>query len=511
MFRAFIWSSRQVLVCWSACYSQTLTAIVAVALFLAASSDAQEKRTSSINSDAINRPNVVIILADDLGWGSVGCYGADPSMIRTPNIDRLAREGRQFTDASCPSSVCTPTRYGLLTGRYCWRTSLKQGTLSPTDPLLLDVDRVNLASLLKQKGYATAAIGKWHLGYGVKQSEFTGALRPGPLQLGFDYHFGVPQNHGDFIGAYVENEAVFGLRSSKLQPTDAKNDNGKPLMGLDAPQRVYEETTQTLTDHAVEWINRQDPAKPFFLYFTPVAVHAPVTPSSDLQGSSSVGPFGDWIHDLDRSVGQLLDVLDRRRMAENTVVLFTSDNGGVNEPTQKRPESVAIERGLRPNGPLRHGKTSVYEGGFRVPYLVRWPGHVPPNSRSNEMISLVDTLATVAAMLDTPLPSLELAAGDSFDVLPAWLDQPHEPLRSSMITHSNDGTFAVRQGPWKYIEGKPAEPPKNGKKPQPQLYHLSDDLGETQDLIKQQPEVAAQLQQLLDESRRNSGTRRREP
>jgi arylsulfatase A-like enzyme len=456
----------------------------------------------------------VLILADDLGWGSLGCYGADPALVRTPRLDRLAAEGRRFTDASTTSSVCSPTRYSLLTGRYCWRTSLKREVLNPSAPLHIETERLNLASMLKRQGYRTAAIGKWHLGYGAGKTDYTQALRPGPLDIGFDYHFGVPSNHGDMTGIYVENDRVLGLRSSVLLTSDAKNAKGISGLGLDAPQRVDDEVMPTLTNKAVGWLEQQDAAQPFFLYYTPVAVHEPVTPSSETRGTSKAGSFGDWIHELDASVGRVLDALDRKGLAQNTLVLFTSDNGGVNEPTQQRPETDAIRAGFKPNGPLRGGKVSVYEGGFRVPYLLRWPGHVAAGTVCNEMISVADVLATLAAIVGEPLPPADRAAEDSYDVLSAWLGRESPgPLRPDMILHSCHGNFAIRQGPWKYIEGKsPADLPERilkiqNKQFQPQLYNLADDPQEQHSLFAEQPAVAERLQSLLDKQRQAGHSR----
>jgi arylsulfatase A-like enzyme len=264
---------------------------------------------------AARKPNIVLILADDFGYGSAGCYGADRDLVRTPNIDRLAREGRRFTDASTPSSVCSPTRYGVLTGRYCWRTSLKHKVLHANDPMLIKTSRTTVASLLQRHGYATAAVGKWHLGYGsTKPVDFTITLRPGPQDVGFDYHFGVPSNHGDFTGVFVDGEMVAGLRSTKRKPF-GESYYGCPFLGLDAPQRDDPAVMETITDKAVAWIEEQGRDKPFFLSFTPVAVHEPVTPSRHTKGSSKVGPYGDWIHELDRSVGRILDTLDKQQVA----------------------------------------------------------------------------------------------------------------------------------------------------------------------------------------------------
>ena len=404
---------------------------------------------SSLAAEGGRRPNIVIILADDLGYGSVGCFGADGKLVRTPNIDRLAHEGRRFTDANTTSSVCTPTRYSILTGRYCWRTSLKYETLNTFAPLLIEPNRFNMASMLKAKGYHTAAIGKWHLGYGRAENDpkyrvdYTAELTPGPLELGFDYHFSVPQNHGDVTGVFVENHFVFGLRSGKI-PAGMKlpgpvpdDENFAPTyqreiqpgraitpLEIDAPRRVDDRVMPELTDQAVHWIEQQKAGTPFFLYFAPVAVHEPVTPSRDTKGTSSAGLFGDWIHELDRTVGRVLEALDHQGLAQDTLVIFTSDNGGVFEPANKtRPESVAVQDGLAVNGQWRGGKTHVFEGGFKVPFVARWPGRIPAGTESGETISLVDLLATTAAVIGEKLPPADQAAEDSYNILPALLGE----------------------------------------------------------------------------------------
>lgn len=452
-------------------------------------------------------PNIVIILADDLGYGSVGCYGAPANLVRTPNIDRLAREGRRFTDANTPSSVCTPTRYALLTGRYCWRTWLKHEVASVFSPLLIEPGRLNLASMLKKHGYETAAIGKWHLGYGTgPRTDYTKELRPGPLEIGFDYHFAVPSNHGDVTGVYVENHWVFGLRSDKLNPAGVgRNFNNRPYLGLDAPQRVDEEVMPTLTARAVQWIEQRSGDRPFFLYFTPVAVHRPITPSAETKGTSAAGPYGDWIHELDLSVGRVLDALDRKGFTPNTLVIFTSDNGGVNKPTLPGDETNALKAGLAICGPFRGGKHDVWEGGFRVPFIVRWPGHVPAGTVCDEMMSLTDVLATVAAIVGEELPPPDVAAEDSYNMLPAWLDRPYAaPIRPDMIVHSADGNFAIRRGPWKWIEGgyhpdtRPGALRLRADQFHPQLYHLREDIAETRDVAAEHPEIVKELSELLN-------------
>jgi arylsulfatase A-like enzyme len=458
------------------------------------------------------RPNIVFILADDFGYGSLNCNGADQKLIRTPNMDRIAKEGIRFTDANTPSSVCSPSRYAVLTGRYCWRTSLQYEVLPTNAPLHIEMTRVTMSSLLKQEGYSTAAIGKWHLGYGTGKTNFTNELTPGPLELGFDYHFGVPQNHGDASGVFVENHSVFGLRSKEIKPI-GNNPYGRPFMGIDAPQRVDTEVMDVLTDHAADWIGKQSAEKPFFLYFTPVAVHEPVTPSARRKGSSAAGAYGDWIHDLDDSVGRVLKALDDGKFTGNTLVILSSDNGGVFMTAGDRAEAVAYRAGLHVNGEWRGGKHGIYQGGFRVPFLARWPGKIAPNTTSAETINLVDMLATVAAVVEKPIPVGPEGAADSHNALPALLGKKLTgPVRSSMISHSADGVFAIRQGEWKYVEGKAAKPEKlipaarKGEVAQ-QLYNLRDDPKEQKNLIDDRRDVAAKLADLLSTQRAKGSSR----
>jgi arylsulfatase A len=469
-------------------------------------------------------PNIVIILSDDLGYGSVSCYGADPKLVRTPNIDRLAREGRRFTDGNTTSSVCSPTRYSLLTGRYCWRTSLSNEVLNVFAPLHIETNRLNLASLLRRHGYHTAAVGKWHLGYGTaERTDYNGLLAPGPLELGFEYHFGVPSNHGDVTGVFVENHFVYGLRSGKIPsglkiPAPVADDDnyaptykpfagGRPSTPIDAPRRVDDRVMPVLTDKAVAWLEQQKSGTPFFLYYTPVAVHNPVTPSAKTRGSSSAGPYGDWIHELDVSVGRVLDTLDKLKLADNTLVIFTSDNGGSGQmseiQTMRVPNEqvIAMKAGLDLNKPWRGRKHSVYQGGFRVPFIVRWPGHVPVGTTCDETISVVDMLATISALMGDQLPPATQAAEDSYNVLPAFVGQNYTaPLRPFLIVHSADGVFGIRQGPWKWIEGvsSKTQPPKiRSEEFKPQLYNLQDDPKESKDVLPQHPEVAKRLAALL--------------
>ncbi len=488
---------------------------------------------SSLAARAADRPNIIVILSDDYGYGSAGCYGANPALVKTPNIDRLAKEGRRFTDGNTASSVCSPTRYSLMTGRYCWRTSLKHEVLSTFAPLHIEPTRLNMASLLKKHGYATAAVGKWHLGYGTAddspkwRTDYTAELSPGPLDIGFDYHFGVPSNHGDLTGVFVENRFVYGLRSGKIPAAmkiagpvpdddnfkatytgeDMENGKGKTPLALDAPRRKNERVMATLTDKATTWIGQQPKDKPFFLYFTPVAVHNPITPDKDLAGKSAAGLFGDWIHELDRSVGRILDTLDKLGVAKDTLVIFTSDNGGVFKPARDSVQTSAFKAGLLVNGALRGGKHDVWEGGFKVPFLVRWPGKAAAGSVCKEMISVADILATTAAIVGEDLPPASQAAEDSRNFLPAILGDAAKPIREDMIVHSSDGVFAIRKGPWKWIEGIPVDDLKPGAKKlnaeqyRPQLYDTKNDPAETKDVSAAHPEIVKELAALLNRYR----------
>lgn len=458
--------------------------------------------------NAAERPNIVVILADDLGYGSVGCYGADKRLVQTPSIDQLAREGRRFTDASAPSSVCSPTRYALLTGRYCWRSRLNDGEVLGTfEPLLIEPDRPTLASLLKKHGYRTGFIGKWHLGYGTDDRvDYTKELKPGPLELGFDYQFAIPQNHNDSTRVFVENHKVFGLRSGRLTPAERN-------LGLDAPQREDAKTMEQLTDRAVAWLEKQSDDKPFFLYFAPVAVHELVTPSADAQGTSKAGPYGDFIHDLDRSVERIRTALDQLKVTDETLVIFTSDNGGVvAQKSKSGSQKTAIDAGLAINGPWRGGKHDIWEGGFRVPFIVRWPGRVSAGTTCGEMINLVDLFATLAAVVGEPLPEPNEAAPDSYNILPAITGEPHpKPIRPQMILHSASGIYAIRQGPWKWIEGRPfrnvGENHRRHDQFRAQLFNLQVDPGETADVSRQHPAVARRLSKLLNEQRDGGASR----
>ncbi len=463
---------------------------------------------SSFDRKRSDSPNVVVVLADDLGYGSVGCYGADSALVRTPEIDKLAKAGVRFTDACTPSSVCSPTRYGLLMGRYPWRTRLKHGVINVGDPLLPDPNRKSLARWLKEKGYQTAAIGKWHLGYGTKKKkpqDWTGVLIPGALEMGFDYHFAVPQNHGDITGVYVENDRIYGLESNKVYPY-SRSYYGKPYFGFDAPQRDNKQVMKDLTDRAVDWLKKQNNEKPFFLYFTPVAVHHPITPSDTMRGESDCGPYGDFIQDLDMSIGRICQTLASMGVIDNTLVIVTSDNGGDIPTQQERPECVAQDLGLEINGSLRGDKHTIWEGGVRVPFVVWWPKKIPQGMVSSSMINLTDVFATIAELIEgKPLNESGVAA-DSVSFCEALLhpNRRSNTGRKEMVVTNAQGIFAVRQGPWKYVEGRLPDSWKrnrqstyNGQAVR-QLYHIVHDPKEENNVVEAHPTVAENMQRLLD-------------
>ena len=344
---------------------------------------------------AASKPNIVVILSDDFGYGSLRCYGG-PAELKTPHLDRLATEGRKFTHAYAPGSVCSPTRYGLLTGRYFWRTSRKDGgTLPSGSPLHIEPTRLTLASLCKGQGYATAAVGKWHLGMGrgglKKTSDWSVEIKPGPREVGFDYFFGLVSNPGSGPHNFVENHHVLDCIPGEAVIISGEK-KGAATSGL-SKQWQEDHIMENLTGKAVEFVE-QHAHEPFFLYFAPNAVHNPIAPNPKFKGSK-FGAYGDFIEELDWSVGQVLGALERLKLADNTLVIFTSDNGG--ESGKGHEEiATALDAGLAINGKLRGAKSEIWEGGFREPFLVRWPGRVPAGTVSEQVICLTDVLATIA-------------------------------------------------------------------------------------------------------------------
>lgn len=455
---------------------------------------------------AEQRPNIVIIMADDLGYGDLRCYGA--TKIQTPNIDALANQGMMFRDAHAAASVCSPSRYGLMTGRLPWRLHRKGNGYR------LESDRMTLASLVKLHGYRSAAIGKWHLGYGKNWEH---PLSPGPLEAGFHYHFGVPTNHNDQYRAFVENHDFVGLVPGEKLRVVA----GQPFPSGLAKPRVEDQVDSDLTAKAIEFI-RENAGQPFFLYFTPCAPHTHITPAAPFRGTSQAGLLGDYVQELDFHVGEIIDTLDELSIADNTLLVFTSDNG--NSPkdfkgTQNVELNLAVDShdirdrfktakqdaralGHLTNGPWHDGKGTPYEGGHRVPFIVRWPGKIKPRSESTQLLCLTDMMATLAEILDSELP--EDAGEDSFSIVPALLGtDPNTPLREIAFIQGDtkDNAIAIRSGDWKMIAST-----SDGKKVH-ELFDLSQDKAETENLASQNPEVVQRLSSALAKARAEGRTR----
>ena len=393
-------------------------------------------------------PNIVIILADDLGYGDLRSYNAG-SRIPTPHLDRLAVEGMRFTDAHAPSALCTPTRYGLLTGRYAWRTRLKKGVLNGYSPLLIEPGRLTLASLLKGRGYATAAIGKWHLGLGAAEpADFSRPLDPGPNQVGFDYFFGIPASLDMPPYVFVENRAATTPPTGSAPASEMRRRGGDGFWraGAIAPGFTHQAVLPAIAEKAESFIGKQSAARPFFLYLPLTAPHTPWMPAAEFRGRSGAGYYGDFVAHVDDVAGRVLRALDRAKVRDNTLVVFTSDNGAHWLPSD-------IEAwGHRANGALRGQKSDIWEGGHRIPFIVRWPGRIRAGGTSQELICLTDVLATVAGIVHAPLP--RDAAEDSVNLLPVLLGRTlRAPIREAIVHHSGDGTFGIRQGTWKLALG----------------------------------------------------------
>lgn len=492
----------------------------------------------SVSAEAAPKhPNIIYILADDLGVGDLSCYNSE-SKIQTPHVDRMAAEGMRFTDAHTPSAVCTPTRYGILTGRYCWRTRLKYRVLDGFDPPLIEPGQATVPSLLRDAGYDTHCVGKWHLGMQWTdrngnpvpavpidrktpprpghEIDFTIPVTGGPIDVGFGTFFGISASLNMSPFCYLVNDRPYRLpvlRQEKIRTEFITVDEG-----VRSPDFSIYGVMPRLAGEAVRIIEEQAkrPGSPFFLYAPLTSPHLPVVPNEEYRGTSEAGDYGDFVVETDAFTGAILETLDRTGLAENTLVIFTSDNGGLYhwwEPKEAddvanyklRGRGAAMkEFGHRGNAHLRGTKADIWEGGHRVPFVVRWPGKAPEGTVSDELIELTDLLRTCAALTDTDLP--EKVGGDSRNILPALLSEsPESPVRDFAVHHSLWGVFAIRQGPWKMIPHrgsggftfpKELDPAEVGG-PEGQLYHLENDPSESKNLWKDHPEVVSELKELL--------------
>ena len=427
-----------------------------------------------------SQPNIVLIMCDDLGYGDVQCLNPENGKIKTPHIDQLAAEGMIFTDAHSGSSVCTPTRYGLLTGRYSWRTRLQNGVVQGFAPCLIAPDRMTIAGLLKTKGYTTAIIGKWHLDFQYQdpksgkilqkqnRAPIGAAIPDGPIHRGFDYFHG--NHHAGHMDTIIENDRVI----ERLDEI------------LNLPR---------LTEKSVAYIEERakTPEKPFFLYVPLGSPHTPIVPTKEWQGKSGLGPYGDFVMQTDATVGAITSALAKHGFADNTLVLFTSDNGcskAANIPDLKK-------KGHHVSAHYRGSKADSWDGGHRVPFIVRWPGQVNAGSKSDQLITLVDVFATASEITGAQAPAM---GEDSVSFLPALSGKPIVSTRKGVIHHSISGHFGYREGKWKLILARgsggwtsPKENQVDSKAPEAQLYNMEEDPSEKTNLYLKCPEIADRL------------------
>ncbi|QGJ70227.1 Choline-sulfatase [Planctomycetales bacterium 10988] len=457
----------------------------------------QNRPESTLAAEPTDKPNIVYIMADDMGYGDPSCYNP-ASKCPTPNLDRLAREGMRFTDAHAPAGVCVPSRFGLLSGRFPYRMQKDK------DGLCLPKDRLTVANLLQKAGYQTACIGKWHLGFTHEKEPGKLTLDGGPASRGFDTYFGIPASLDIPPYYYIEG------KKAVEPPTDfiaaSSSPNWSPIQGAFwregkiAPGYRHREVLPKFIQRSLGYLEgrAKKPKQPFFLYIALPAPHTPWLPTEPFEGVSQAALYGDFVTQVDASIGQVLQKLDQLNLTENTIVMVSSDNGPCwYDVDEKKYQHYSA-------GPLRGMKGDAYEGGHRMPFLVRWPGTVKPGSVSEEIVCHTDLMATVAEIVKMKLP--KNAGGDSVSYLPALKGEVREqPLREALIITCSKKTFAVRQGPWKLITNnlgsggftppRYVEPEKDG--PQGQLYHLATDLSETKNLYMEHPEIVKKLEAIL--------------
>jgi len=458
-----------------------------------------------------SRPNIVYILADDLGYGDVRAFNAD-AKIPTPSMDQLAADGMRFTDAHSGSAVCTPTRYGVLTGRYAWRTRFQQGVCWGYSLPLIAEERLTVASMLKQQGYHTACVGKWHLGlkWGLKDEskvptdradhpwdniDFTKPISSGPNQLGFDYFFGISASLDMHPHVYIENDRVTSVPSRIIEGSRGKKFWRRGPIGDDFK---HIEVLDKLTAKAVEYVESRNGKQPFFLYFPLPAPHKPIIPTAKWQNKSGLNEWGDFVMQVDWTVGQVMKALAKKKLAENTLFIVTSDNGatpGADFPT-------LVKKGHDPSGVLRGHKADIFEGGHRVAFIARWPAVIKGGATCADTICHTDLLATAADITEFDMP--DNAGEDSVSLLPLLDQSATSPVREATVHHSINGSFAIRQGKWKLAlcpDSGGWSNPRPGKVPQDQprvqLFDLSEDIGETNNLAAEHPNVVKQLTSLL--------------
>ena len=477
---------------------------------------------------AAEKPNVVIIYGDDVGYADVGAYGS--KLIPTPNIDRLAGEGLMFTDGHCSAATCTPSRFSMLTGIHGFRHGVR--VLAPNAPSKITPDMFTLPQLFKKAGYHTAVVGKWHLGIGDGKTpvDWNGDVKPGPLEVGFDYSFLLPSTNDRVPCVYVENHRVVNLdpkdplfvgkkpdgvvcteypdgkrnpeamtyyRSSHGHNSSVINGIGRIGKQFGGKSALWDD--ETMADVFVErtknYLSSRKAGQPFFLYFSSQDIHVPRAPHPRFKGKSKLTYRGDAMVQLDWATGEILKALDAHGLAENTLVVFSSDNGpvyddGYEDGTTVRTSTREVDRGHDASGPYRGGKYQIYEGGTRVPFIVKWPGHIQPG-KSDALVNQIDFMASFASLLGVTLKDDQ--AIDSRDILPALLGKS-DTGQPFMIEEAGR-SLALRKGPWKYIQGSRK---KSGKQNKPgELYNLEADIGEQLNVAQESPARAQEMQALL--------------
>jgi arylsulfatase A len=488
---------------------------------------------SSCARQSGNPPNIIFILADDLGYGDVGCY-SPKSKVPSPNIDKLASEGMLFTDAHSPSTVCTPTRYSVLTGRMAFRNGMRGVFTGAGGPCLIEEDRLTLPGMLRNNGYTTACIGKWHVGLTfldkngkpinknglepVKEIDYTRPIPDAPIHRGFDHFFGTaccPTT--DFLYAYIDGDRIpvppTGLLDRTPLPKHPYSRDNR--IGMIAPDFDLEEVDMLFLEKSLQFIEnhvKKTPDKPFFLFHSAQAVHLPSFPGDNFKGKTTAGPHGDFIFEFDYIVGELLKSLDRFGIAENTLVIVSSDNGPEVTTTLNMRQDHQHDGAY----PWRGMKRDQWEGGHRVPFIARWPGKIKAGSTSDQTLCLTDMMATYAALVGAELPNN--AAEDSFNILPVLLSEQSEQdlIRPYTLHQTIKLELAIRRGPWKYLDHKGSggnnyerddlkafDIPDTAPETPGQLYNLETDPGETTNLYNQHPEIVKELKTQLDLFRNN--------
>lgn len=468
---------------------------------------------------AADRPHIVFVLCDDLGYGDLSCLNPH-SKLNTPHFDRVAREGLIFTDAHSASAVCTPTRYGLMTGRYAWRTRLQRGVLGGLSPRLIEPHRLTVAEMLRKAGYHTACVGKWHLGMDwvkwpgkevaelsiesreqVFHVDYSQPIANGPNSVGFDEYFGISASLDMVPYTFIHNDRVVVLPTEdRAYPLMLGRDNGMTRQGPAAPGFDVSQVLPTLTQRAVEYIRSRAPTgQPFFLYLPLASPHTPIAPTPEWQGRSGLNPYGDFVLQTDACLGQVLQALDETGVARNTLLIVTSDNGC--SPQAKYEE--LLPKGHHPSYVFRGTKGDIYEGGHRVPFLVRWPEVVKGGRRTDRLTCLNDFFATCAELVGWDVPP---DAGEDSESFLSTLRGEERP-RSPVVHHSINGSFAIRDGQWKLAlcpgsGGWSAPRPgrdDTSQLPPVQLFDLSRDIGEQHNLQAEHPEIVERMTRKLEQ------------